>query len=76
MKSIQHAQQAKALIQSVGKVMPIYLTRTPKGKRFLQMPLLFETTLAEMPLVEITKEEISATQQADGFYQPLNDPVI
>lgn len=41
MNSNQHKQQthhANALLQEIGKAAPVYLTRTPKGKRLLQLP--------------------------------------
>jgi len=65
MKSNDHAQQVKVLLQSIGKHEPIYWIRTPHGKRILQMP----------HSAEITNKKISAIKQSDTLHQLLADPV-
>ena len=59
MKTILQKQQAQALLKSVGKVSPVYLLHTPKGKRLLQLPQL--TGMAELvsPIGEQSRAEYS-----------------
>jgi hypothetical protein len=51
--SIDQIQQLKGLLQSMANVAPIYFTRTPIGKRLLQLP----------PIAQISTQAISADQR-------------
>ncbi len=50
MHSDNQIQQLKGLLQSMANVAPIYFTRTPIGKRLLQLP----------PIAQISTQAISS----------------
>ena len=59
--SIDQIQQLKGLLQSMANVAPIYFTRTPKGKRLLQLP----------PIAQISTQAISSRRSTLSLPESL-----
>jgi hypothetical protein len=65
MHSIDQIQKLKTLLQSLANVAPVYFTRTPKGKRLLQLP----------HIPKISPEVISNLEPTFGLLKPTLDNV-
>ena len=59
--SIDQIQQIKGLLQSIANATPVYLTRTPTGKRLLQLP----------PVPKSASQIIYHHESAFGLPEPL-----
>ena len=59
--SIDQIQQLKGLLQSIANATPVYLTRTPTGKRLLQLP----------PAPKLASQIIYHDESAFGLPEPL-----
>ncbi len=67
MNSNQHKQQAHlagALLRGISKVAPVYLTRTPKGKRLLQLPHASTMAQTMMPIREGVDNLVGAPDES------------
>ena len=62
MKTILQNQQAQALLKNVGRATPVYLIRTPKGKKLLQVP----------QLLEIGEIASTMSEQASAMHKPVD----